>query len=147
MSTCDVWKGLIYDEVMWLFSLVTGAKINEYLLEKSRVVYQSPHEQNFHVFYWMLSGLSSGLRERLELGPKISFRCFTMLSLGWNLNNVHYTCQMFVNRYLQTGNAGGDDYVKEFRHLKLSLDLVGFGEDVSLCVCHCLCHLLLPAMA
>ena len=40
-------------------------------------------------------------------------------------------CQAFVHRYLQTGNMDSD-YTEEFRHLKLSLDLVGFGEDVSL---------------
>uniref|UniRef100_A0A087XQA4 non-specific serine/threonine protein kinase n=1 Tax=Poecilia formosa TaxID=48698 RepID=A0A087XQA4_POEFO len=67
---------------------VIGAQISEYLLEKSRVIHQAIGEKNFHIFYYIYSGLADKKKlahyklsdskipkylytENLKLGPDI----------------------------------------------------------------------------
>ena len=53
--------------ISYIHCTVTGAKINEYLLEKSRVVHQNKMEQNFHVFYCMSAGLDGERKMKLRV--------------------------------------------------------------------------------
>ena len=51
-----------------------GAKISEYLLEKSRVVHQNPGEENFHIFYYMMAGLSPEEQKKYHLGDPAKYK-------------------------------------------------------------------------
>lgn len=56
-----------YLEVYFKNGAIVGAKITQYLLEKSRIVTQAPGERNYHVFYEMLGGLSEAERTKYGL--------------------------------------------------------------------------------
>ncbi|KAI5193168.1 Unconventional Myosin-Viia [Manis pentadactyla] len=57
---------------------IEGAKIEQYLLEKSRVCRQAPDERNYHVFYCMLEGMSEDQKERLGLGQAADYNYLAM---------------------------------------------------------------------
>ncbi|XP_062868377.1 unconventional myosin-VIIa isoform X2 [Trichomycterus rosablanca] len=57
---------------------IEGAKVEQYLLEKSRVCRQAPDERNYHIFYCMLKGMSSDLKTRLGLGSATDYTYLTM---------------------------------------------------------------------
>ena len=46
---------------------IEGAKILQYLLEKSRIVHQAHDERNYHIFYCMLAGMSREEKQKLDV--------------------------------------------------------------------------------
>ncbi|XP_018795223.1 PREDICTED: myosin-VIIa [Bactrocera latifrons] len=57
--------------------VIEGAKIEQYLLEKSRIVSQNHSERNYHVFYCILAGLSAEEKRRLDLGNAADYKYLT----------------------------------------------------------------------
>ncbi|KAK7926039.1 hypothetical protein WMY93_008349 [Mugilogobius chulae] len=57
---------------------IEGAKIEQYLLEKSRVCRQAPDERNYHVFYCMLKGMAPEQKTKLGLGLATDYCYLTM---------------------------------------------------------------------
>ncbi|KAI4791029.1 hypothetical protein KUCAC02_034255, partial [Chaenocephalus aceratus] len=57
---------------------IEGAKIEQYLLEKSRVCRQAPDERNYHVFYCILKGMAPEMKVKLGLGLASDYSYLTM---------------------------------------------------------------------
>lgn len=61
-----------------------GGRISNYLLEKSRVIYQNNDERGFHIFYMLLAGADAQMRDEFRLtDPRNYFylnqgNCFTV---------------------------------------------------------------------
>ena len=56
---------------------IEGARIEQYLLEKSRIVHQNKDERNYHIFYCMLAGLSKEHRGKLDLKDATHYKYLT----------------------------------------------------------------------
>ncbi|XP_032209871.1 unconventional myosin-VIIb isoform X2 [Mustela erminea] len=58
--------------------VIEGARIEQFLLEKSRVCRQAPEERNYHIFYSMLMGMSAEEKQLLSLGTPSEYHYLTM---------------------------------------------------------------------
>jgi myosin-7 len=57
--------------------VIEGAKIEQYLLEKSRIVSQNSDERNYHIFYCLLEGLTTEEKQLLYLANASYYRYLT----------------------------------------------------------------------
>uniref|UniRef100_A0A8C7JEE1 Myosin-IIIb n=1 Tax=Oncorhynchus kisutch TaxID=8019 RepID=A0A8C7JEE1_ONCKI len=77
-----------YIQLRFHNSSVIGAKINEYLLEKSRVVHQDEGERNFHIFYCMLAGISPEDKDMYGLLDPTQYRWVHLRKWGEKYSEV-----------------------------------------------------------
>lgn len=98
-----------YIQLIFRDGHVDGAKISEYLLEKSRVVHQNGEEENFHIFYYMFGGLSAEQRKNYNLLPPGKHRYLT--------NGAD--CLKREPSYFK----------KQYDELVNAMDLVGFTDE------------------
>ncbi|GBP20574.1 Myosin-VIIa [Eumeta japonica] len=88
--------------------VIEGAKIEQYLLEKCRIVSQGQDERNYHVFYCLLAGLSKDEKKKLELTEPSNYR---YLNGGGS-----YTCE-------------GRDDSAEFADIRSAMKVLLFSEQ------------------
>lgn len=86
---------------------ISGARIEKYLLEKSRIIHQNSNERSYHIFYYLLSGGSPHL----------------LTSLGLTRNPADYNC--LKNSAFTIKNV---DDAEEFKRLQACFECLGITE-------------------
>ncbi|XP_048837156.1 myosin VIIAa isoform X3 [Brienomyrus brachyistius] len=86
---------------------IEGAKIEQYLLEKSRVCRQAQDERNYHIFYCMLKGMTPEQKKKLGLGKATDY---TYLTIG--------NCTV----------CDGRDDMKEYSNIRSAMKVLMFTD-------------------
>ncbi|XP_078807147.1 unconventional myosin-XV [Oryzias latipes] len=97
-----------YIEVFLENGIICGAITSQYLLEKSRIVFQAKDERNYHIFYEMLAGLPSQQKQAFYLQEA---ETYYYLNQGGN-------CRIM-------GKNDGDD----FRRLLSAMEILHFSPE------------------
>ena len=66
-----------YTKILYDTGRIIGAKMEDYLLEKSRVVHQPSGNRNYHVFHFLIEGADKDLRRELQLNLDPEFYRYT----------------------------------------------------------------------
>ncbi|XP_029470020.1 unconventional myosin-IXb isoform X3 [Rhinatrema bivittatum] len=85
--------------------VVRGAVVEKYLLEKSRLVSQEKDERNYHVFYYLLLGVTEEERREFQLMQPEDY---------FYLNQHNFMIE------------DGEDLRHDFERLKQAMEMVGF---------------------
>ncbi|XP_037674545.1 unconventional myosin-IXb isoform X3 [Choloepus didactylus] len=85
--------------------IVRGAVVEKYLLEKSRLVSQEKDERNYHVFYYLLLGVSADERQEFQLKQPEDY--------------------FYLNQH-NLKIEDSEDLKHDFARLKQAMEMVGF---------------------
>ncbi|XP_019719970.1 unconventional myosin-XV-like [Hippocampus comes] len=95
-------------EVFMEDGVINGAITSQYLLEKSRIVFQAKDERNYHIFYEMLAGLSSQQKQTFYLQEPETY--------------------YYLNQGGDCGITGKDDG-EDFQRLLAAMEILHFTSD------------------
>ncbi|EGG24917.1 class VII unconventional myosin [Cavenderia fasciculata] len=87
---------------------ICGARIINYLLEKSRISSQAKSERNYHIFYQLIAGASQELKTKLKLGEA---------------EDYHYLNQSGCINIDRINDA------EDFEHVRYAMSVLGMPED------------------
>lgn len=88
--------------------VIQCAEIEQYLLEKSRIISQNEGERNYHIFYCLCAGLGKEEKKRLEIGEASTY-CY--LNGGKNIK------------------LDGVDEEEEFTSILNAMKVLNFADD------------------
>ncbi|XP_026210607.1 unconventional myosin-XV [Anabas testudineus] len=97
-----------YIEVFLEDGVISGAITSQYLLEKSRIVFQAKDERNYHIFYEMLAGLPSQQKQAFYLQDAETY--------------------YYLNQGGDCGIKGKSDR-EDFRRLLAAMEILHFTPD------------------
>uniref|UniRef100_A0A8C4WI61 Myosin VIIB n=1 Tax=Gopherus evgoodei TaxID=1825980 RepID=A0A8C4WI61_9SAUR len=89
-------------------SVIEGARIEQFLLEKSRVCRQALEERNYHIFYCMLMGMNLEQKKMLNLGTASEY---TYLTMG------------------DCTSCDGRNDAKEYAHVRSAMKVLMFSDS------------------
>lgn len=107
--------------------VMVGGQTVTYLLERSRIIMQSPGERNYHIFYEMLAGLSQ--TEKQQLGGLKTAQDYKCLNGG--------------NTFIRRGVDGKPlDDAHEFQMVRRALSMIGVPLETQECMLRVLAAIL-----
>ncbi|GET91725.1 myosin heavy chain, putative [Leishmania tarentolae] len=107
--------------------VMVGGQTVTYLLERSRIIMQSPGERNYHIFYEMLAGLSP--KEKQALGGLKTAQDYKSLNGG--------------NTFVRRGVDGQPvDDAQEFQRVRRALSMIGVPPETENCMMRVLAAIL-----
>uniref|UniRef100_A0A8C8SK88 Myosin VC n=1 Tax=Pelusios castaneus TaxID=367368 RepID=A0A8C8SK88_9SAUR len=111
---------------------ITGANMRTYLLEKSRVVFQSENERNYHIFYQLCASSLEPEFKHLKLGHAEEFN-YTRMGGSTIIEGVDDRLKLFI----RSSNVYFSSLKPEDKHLNVFCELLDLDNDrVAQWLCH-----------